>query len=556
MKEIRELLEKAVKTAFDLDVEVELTRPEEQFGDFATNVALQISKDAGANPREVAEKILAALPSSPSIAKTDIAGPGFINIHLSDKALIDGVKAGLSQTYSGKEILVEFGDPNPLKAMHLGHLYTTIVGDSIASLFEAAGGRVKRLSYHGDVGLHIAKAVWAIGETIGWDPKRLGELEKDKIEIDGNTLNIKTVVGFLYAKGATAFDDTKEASDKIKEINEHVYKKDDPTINAIYEWGVERSFGYFDLIFDELGVKFDKRYLESETFEVGIKSVKQHTPKVFEESDGAIVFRGEKADLHTRVFITSQGLPTYEAKDLGLAQLKAKDFPQASRSVVITANEQTEYFRVMLAALGEFAPQIASKMTHLAHGFLSLTSGKMSSRTGKVYGAQTLMDDTLAAIKSAYPDSKVQRDTYLAALKYAFLKHRVGGDIVFDVDESISLDGNSGPYIQYAHARARSILAKTTKRPAQPDDLQPAERSLARKIGEYPEVIDKSVNELMPHNICTYLYELAQTFNRFYEQNRIIGDEREAQRLGLIDAYAEVLNEGLNLLGIPAPKHM
>lgn len=556
MKEIQELIKTAVKTVFDEDIDVELTRPDEKFGDFATNIALHLAKKLELKPRQVAEKIVAELPKNSIVANIEIAGPGFINITLTDEALWQLAQSKPSDIYNDKEVLVEFGDPNPLKAMHLGHLYTTIVGDSIASLLESAGADVKRLSYHGDVGMHIAKAIWGIGESIGWNEGRLKELEQEVINIDDVELNIKTVVGYLYAKGATAFEETKEASDKIKEINEHVYKKDDEVVNAIYKWGIDHSFGYFDLIFAELGVKFDKRYLESETFEIGVQSVKDHTPPVFEESEGAVVFKGEKAGLHTRVFITSQGLPTYEAKDLGLAQLKAKDFPDASRSIVITANEQTEYFRVMLAALKEFAPEVANNTTHLAHGFLSLTTGKMSSRTGKVYGAQTLMDDTLEATRQAYPDSTVQKDAYLAALKYAFLKHRIGGDIIYDPKESVALEGNSGPYLQYAHARACSILAKSDKKPTTPDDLEGEERSLARKIGEYPEVVERAVEELMPHHVCSYLYELAQVFNHFYEKNRIIDNERETVRLSLVKKYAQTLKDGLELLNIPAPEKM
>ncbi len=147
----------------------------------------------------------------------------------------------------------------------------------------------------------------------------------------------------------------------------------------------------------------------------------------------------------------------------------------------------------------------------------------------------------------------------MAAVKYAFLKQRIGGDIIYDPAESVSLQGNSGPYLQYAHARARSILGKAqtvNSKQYTVDSLEPAERSLVRKIGEYPEVVDQAVAELMPHHICTYLYELAQAFNSFYEHNRVIGDEREALRLKLVTLYADTLRAGLTLLNIPAPERM
>jgi arginyl-tRNA synthetase len=307
-----------------------------------------------------------------------------------------------------------------------------------------------------------------------------------------------------------------------------------------------------------LSIPTDKRYLESQSAQKGADVVKRNIGKVFKESQGAIVYEGEKAGLHTRVFINSRDLPTYEAKDLGLAELKAEDYPRASRSIIMTANEQSDYFKVMLAALAEIDNETAKKTTHLAHGFLSLSSGTMSSREGNVYAAESLLDEVRRAVDKQYPDSPHKDDVYVAAVKYAFLKHRTGTDIVFDVEESVSLEGNSGPYIQYAHARASSILDKALHQShADPGpDLDNGERSLARKISEYPEIVQKAGEELMPHHICTYLYELAQAFNRFYETCRIIGDERELPRLALTKAYRQVLRHGLGILNIAAPDHL
>jgi arginyl-tRNA synthetase len=532
----------AVRSLFGVDVAVELTRPDEQFGDFATNVALQLSKQLGKNPREIADTLVEKLRAdlSEQVSEITVAGPGFLNLKLSDTALVNSLAAKPTQTYAGEQVLVEFGDPNPFKEMHIGHLYSYIVGEAVCALLRAAGAQVVRLSYHGDVGLHVAKAIWGMQKE-GYNP-------------DTNTDPIKNNIGWYYAKGAAAYQDDETAKTEIDDINAKVYAQD-PSILELYNQGKDRSFANFDLTLADLGIKpNDHKYMESESAPVGLEIVKQNIGTVFQESDGAVVYDGEKVGLHTRVFITGKGLPTYEAKDLGLTELKNRDYPQAARSIIITANEQAEYFKVMLAALREINPTLAGKTTHRTHGFVSLSTGKMSSRTGDVYSAISLLIDVEGLARKAFPDTS--HDTLQGAIKYAFTKHRMGGDILYDVVESVSLEGNSGPYLQYAHARARSILAKAEAADAELVGLESGERSLLRKITEYTEVVDKAVAELMPHHICTYLYELAQTFNSFYEHNRVIDNERQAVRLQLVQHYADTLKGGLNLLGITAPDRM
>lgn len=547
MQELKTAVKEAVKKLFDVEVEPELTRPGEQFGDYSTNVAMQLAQKTGKSPREVAETIISEL-KHPDIAKAEVAGPGFINIWLTTGTLIKSLSAKPEQKLAGQEILVEFGDPNPFKEMHIGHAYSYIVGDSIASIMEAGGAKVHRLSYHGDVGLHVAKAIFGI--------KRIQAVRDDKSleSVPAKEWGAFAEIGIAYTEGAQAYEKDNKAKVQIDEINQHIYAKDDAEINKLYEWGKEKSFGYFDQILKDLEVHPARRFYESQSAEAGEKLVKENIEKVFEQSDGAIVYKGEKVGLHTRVFITSAGLPTYETKDLGLAELKKKAYPEAGRSIIITAHEQAEYFKVMLAALKEFDESTADMTTHIYHGFVSLGSGKMSSRTGEVYGAVDLISDVNEAVTKTF--DKKSDSTSNAAIKYGFLKHRLGSDIVYDVEESISLEGNSGPYLQYAHARARSILAKADVKPAEIDNLEPAERSLARKISQYPEVVELAASELLPSHICTYLYELAQSFNRFYEDSRVIGDPREDIRLRLVEAYSNVLKDGLKLLNIEAPERI
>jgi arginyl-tRNA synthetase len=547
MQEIAKALKEASKDLFNVDVEPEVSRPEEQFGDYTTNIALQLAGKLNKNPREIAVALASKLHGQGGIAEVNIAGPGFINLKLTDENLSKTTAEATNwpKVNEGKEILVEFGDPNPFKEMHIGHLYSYIVGDSISRLLEASGAKVQRLSYHGDVGLHVAKAIFGLQELGYKDPREPETIEEENF------------LGKAYAYGADKYENDLASKEKIDEINTQIYERSNPDVNELHKKGSELSFTYFDSVLALLNIKTDKRYLESQTIEAGKELVEKNKGSVFKESEGAVVFEGEKAGLHTRVFMTSKGLPTYETKDLGLTELKNKDYPSAARSIIITANEQSEYFKVMLAALAEINQALAAKTTHISHGFLSLSTGKMSSRTGNVYPAMKLLLEVKDAVHEQYPESDVRKEVTFAAVKYALLKHRLGSDIVIDIDESISLEGNSGPYLQYAYARAKSILEKVDAKTDEIEsnfDLQ--ERSLARKISEYPEVAGKATVELMPHYIATYLYELAQTFNRFYEKSRVIGDERQNIRLKLVNSYADVLKNGLDLLGVSAPDKM
>jgi arginyl-tRNA synthetase len=544
MQELQAAVKEAVKKLFSVDVEPELTRPEEQFGDYTTNIAMQLDGNTAKPPREIAKRLAGELRKLPEVAEVTVAGPGFLNVFLTNKALAKATwsATNLPRPNEGQEILVEFGDPNPFKEMHIGHLYSYIVGDAISSLLEASGATVRRLSYHGDVGLHVAMAIWG--------------MQKDGVVPNGASKVTKQSIGAYYAKGHQAYENDENAKSEIKEINERLYKRDSETLNKLHEWGAKNSFAYFEDILQSLDIKTDKRYLESQAAAAGLEVVKKNTGSVFKESQGAIVYEGEKVGLHTRVFITGKGLPTYEAKDLGLAKLKDKDYPEATMSIIITAHEQSDYFKVMLAALNEIDSQLAAKTLHLYHGFLSLSTGKMSSRTGEVYTATKLMGDVNNEAKKLKLNAGPGVEH--GAIKYGFLRHRLGSDVVYDPAESASLEGNSGPYLQYAHARARSILAKASgnKSAANASNFNPAERSLARKISQYPEIATHATSEFLPSHICTYLYELAQNFNSFYEKNRVIGDPRQAVRLKLVGAYADVLKHGLNLLNISAPDKM
>lgn len=565
MQDIVEVLKSAVKDLFNTDIEPELTRPDEQFGDFATNVAMQLGGRLHKNPREIAVALAGKLHGQEGITEVNIAGPGFINLKLTDNALLKNLDSEPVKIYEGKTIVAEYSDPNPFKILHAGHLYTSVVGDAIANLLENAGADVHRVNFGGDVGLHVAKTMWAIIKELGGeDPKKLAQIDLPDAELRAGWLSKR------YIEGNNAYEDNLEAKQEITDINHRVYdlhhakktmtedeyKNYDSDFSEIYWTTRQWSYDYFDFFYDQIGSHFDKYYPESETAPLGLEVVKQHVPKVYQDSDGAIVFKGEPYGLHTRVFINSKGLPTYEAKDVGLIMKKWEDY-HFDHSIVITGNDIVEYMKVVLKSIEQFAPELAAATMHLTHGIVKLAGGeKMSSRKGNILGALDIIADT-GVLVQARGNLQTKKIIVYGAIKYAFLKQRMGGDIIYDPKESVNLEGNSGPYLQYAHARARNILAKAgDAKPAPQDDLDENERSLARKLSEYPEAVEKATKELMPHQVATYLYELSQVFNRFYEKSRVIDDPREDLRLQLVNKYAEVLKSGLSLLGISAPDKM
>jgi arginyl-tRNA synthetase len=546
-----------VHELFGTSTDVVLTRPDPQFGDYATNVALQLAKPLGKNPREIAEAIASALREAGDFSEVTVAGPGFINVRLSDSAVLGALEREAEKTLTGKTVVTEYSDPNPFKVLHAGHLYTTLVGDVISHLLETAGADVHRVNFGGDVGLHVAKNMWAIVRNLG------GESPEGLDAIGDDPHQRAAWLSARYVEGNTAYEEDENSKAEIVEVNKRVYQlhADDDHASGfaqIYWTCREWSYDYFKVLYDELKVApFEKYYPESATTPTGIATVNEQLEKgVYEKSDGAVVFNGDKYGLHTRVFINSQGLPTYEAKDVGLIMQKWRDY-HFDMSVIITGNDIVEYMKVVQKSIEQFEPELTKRSIHLTHGNLKLAGGaKMSSRKGNVLLALDVLEAARSATRELMGNDN--ESTVLGAVKYAFLKQRIGGDIIYSPKESVSLEGNSGPYLQYAHARARGILRKATMQPLPLDGmkLQASERGLVQKLGEYAEVISRAQKELLPHYICTYLYELAQEFNRFYENNQVVGDSREAERVTLVERYATTLKNGLAILGIEAPERM
>ncbi len=569
-KEIRNLIKDALA---NLNIEVSdilVEHPADlKMGEYSTNVAMAIAKNIGENPKVLAEKIVAEinrLNTDKNIEKVEVAGAGFINFYLSreffahsvEEILNQGLEVGKNQSLSNKKIMVEYTDPNPFKPFHIGHLMTNAIGESIARILEHSGAKVSRANYQGDIGLHVAKAIY-------------GLLKNEKLQDKTGSHNDQSAnIGIAYSQGNDAYENDTEAKAEIDEINKKVYDKSDEKINEIYDWGFKATMKAFEDLYEILGTEFEFYFLESQMAPIGEKIVKANMDEVFTESDGAIVFKAEKYNpkLHTRVFITSKGLPTYETKELGLTEEKFKTLPDMDLSIVVTANEQMDYMRVVSQALSLIHKEFESKMKHITHGMMRLASGKMSSRKGNIVTGESLVRDTIALVQEKIKErdwdedqkNKVAEMVGVSALKYSILKQSTGGDIIYDFEKSISFEGDSGPYLQYSYARAKSVIEKSQKENILPDPhTELAEVfELEKLLYKFPEVIDRSSKEYEPHYIASYLVEIARAYNSFYGNTIIVDkeDKNSGYKIALTYAFSFVMKTGLHLLGIKAPEKM
>lgn len=540
---MEQIISQVVKQLFDQDISVQLTRSDPKFGDFATNVALQLAKPLGKNPREIAEMIAENLRKEEEFSEVSVAGPGFINVKLSDQSVLNSLKKEPTTKRAGQTVVIETNCPNPFKAMHIGHALNAILADTMANLLAVDGAIVHRVSYHGDVGTHVGKSMWAILREIDGDVNKLNEIPADKRN---------EFMSRMYVEGARAAKESPEAKAEIDELAKQSFVLDDPLYKQVYEICKSWSFDEIDSNVERLGnVPIERRYVESETEELGKSLIKEKTPEVFTKSDGAYVFNGSKYGAFDNVFIGSHGNGLYGAHDMGLIQLKYKDYPNLDLSITVNGEEQAAYFCGVIAASELSIPALKGKLFNYATGLVKLTTGKMSSRTGEVVTIGWLFDEFKKAIENA--GGEPTDDVIAGALRYQFLKVKIGGDVIFDINDAVSLTGNTGSYLQYAHARARGILAKSDKEIAFPTELFDEDKMLVRKLSKYVDVVDRAKESLEPHHICTYLFELAQEFNRYYEKNQVIGSDKEVHRVGIVAIYADILKAGLAILGIVAP---
>ncbi len=548
MDQLKSILESVIKQLYGLQFEVNFYRPNYEFGDYATNCSFVISEYVKQTPLEVATAIKQKIDSldNPIISRTEVLN-NFLNIRLNDQILIENINQRMNYGLRNQKIVIEYSDPNPFKMLHAGHLYTSIVGDSIANMFNYVGAKVYRVNFGGDIGLHVAKNIWSMIRYLGGEnPDKLSLILKNQRQ---KWMNER------YLEGNEAFLNNPQYKDEIKQINKRIYKfvlsnDYNSDLAKLFLITREWSYQYLRDFYAKLNITFDKYYPESSVTQLGLRTVQEHTPDPYTESNGAIIFDGQKYNLKTYVYITSDGLPTYSAKDVGLMIKKWEDYG-FDQSFIITAHDQVDYLKNVLKSIEQFRPDLAQKTKHLTNGLVKLSSGqKMSSRSGNALSAEEVLE---YAISEEQKISKVvDPKIYISAIKYSFLKQKMGGDIIYNPSEVVAMEGNSGPYIQYSFVRAKKIVESSPlsedEKPIFPLDKE--ERYLVYRITEFGEILQKSLEGLSTHHICTYLYELSQSFNSFYESSPIIKSDRKKTRIFILKEYINVVGYCFKILGL------
>ncbi|MBT4937445.1 arginine--tRNA ligase [Candidatus Peregrinibacteria bacterium] len=600
-KHIEETVSTALKKLYSIEKEILIDIPKDT-ADYSVNTALQCAKELGKSPKEIAKSLVEEINKNPKVLpfeKIEVAGPGFIYLTLSKQSLSEMVRNisshknntdnywGKSESMKSEKIMIEFACPNTHKAFHIGHLRNICLGESLIRIIESQGAEIFRSNYQGDIGMHVAKCLYGLKV----------EGLKFKVQTNKTPEEKAKFLGQVYAIGGTAYEEDEKAKKEIHEINKKLYEisachsrtgqastgsggnppsktrniqysDDNQKLIEIYQETRNWSLEYFDVIYKRLGVHFDKFFFESETWKNGKEIVEKNIGKVFQESNGAIIFPGEDHGLHTRVFISSEGNPTYEAKDIGLAALQQKTF-NFDTNIHIVANEQAEYFKVLFESMSQLWKGMKEKQKHLSYGMVKLTTGKMSSRTGDVITAEWLIDEAKEKICKILKDrdfsDKEREDVSeiiaIGAIKFMMLHTQAKNDIAFDLEKAVKLDGDSGPYIQYAHARICSILRKckesTDKITMQ--SFNEADWSLIKNIQHFPYFVSRCAHDMSPHHLTHYLLKLVAEFSSWYSNNSVLNAETEKLKEGrilLLKSLQTTIKNGLDLLGIKAPEKM
>ncbi len=511
---------------------------------------------------------------------------GFLNLVISDEYWFQQLKEIYSApSYgilpkTGNKVMVEYSSPNTNKPLHLGHIRNNLLGYSVAEILAANGNEVIKSNLVNDRGIHICKSMLA------WQKYGNGETPESS-GLKGDHLVGKYYVIFdkeykkqqdvLKAQGQSEEEAKKNAAliQEAQQMLQAWEAGDEPVITL---WKTMNSWVYagFEQTYAKLGVDFQKFYYESDTYLLGKDIIDEGLAKgvFFKKPDGSVWIDLTKEGLDEKLVLRADGTSVYITQDLGTAQLKYNDFGM-DESIYVVGNEQDYHFKVLFLILEKLGKSWAKGLYHLSYGMVDLPTGKMKSREGTVVDADDLIDEMVATAKqrteelgkvdgfSEEEKANLYQMIGMGALKYFLLKVEPKKRLLFDPNESIDFQGNTGPFIQYTHARICSVLSKAdyagTETFAYPGQLAETERDLLVNISQYPQVLNNASQEHSPALIANYVYDLAKLYNKFYHEAPILKSDDEnlkTFRLALSAASAAVLKKGMNLLGIQVPERM
>ncbi|HEX7017846.1 MAG TPA: arginine--tRNA ligase [Patescibacteria group bacterium] len=603
--EIKHLITKAVLTLnLAISEEIHLEHPANaDHGDYSTNVAMKLFreqekyKNLGELAQAIADAINSALESSSAVNKVEVAGPGFINFYLSDTWLIEDMNSKTNgemsiQKVQGKKAVIEYMQPNTNKPLHVGHLRNAILGWSLIQLLEAQGWQVHKATINNDRGLHIIKSMWGYltqgrrqsGETKAWRSLieewvqnsdqwvKPSDMEDERLNKPDHFAGHWYVQADKEAENEKVIQEWKEMliawESKTDEYHQSVRKLWQQLNHWFYE-GYQESAELIGFTFDPEYVKY-----ESDIYEAGRHIILDAEKKgVFIRLDsGAVQAKLAEYNLPDKILLRSDGTGIYMTFDIELTRQRSQ--LDADLLVWVVGNDQALYFQ-QLFAIGEMLGYGKREdFKHFAYGMVRLPEGKMSSRKGRVVFADDILEMAMTKAKQIMAETgsqerlteseyeEVAKEVGVGAVKWTMLGQDPLSELTFDVDTSVSFKGYAAPFVQYTHARCRSILSKVGKEVGESTTVQalaPDEKTVLRLMYQFPEVVQKAAEEFAPHHVAVYLFELAQAYNAFYTNCPVLSADNEATkafRLQLTAATANVLKEGLRLLGIQAPEKM
>ena len=529
--------------------------PKDDLGDYAFPCFI-LAKKEKKNPliiaEGLAEKFRKNLPKE--ISNVNFNG-GYVNFFIDKNVLAKNVLSKVGEkgfggngSGKGKKIVIEFSQPNTHKAFHVGHIRGTSLGESLARIFEFEECKVIRVNYSGDTGMHIAKWIWGYNKYHS----------KEKLRND------ESWIAGIYVEAVKKIGDSKKFQGEVEEINRKIESKEDKGINDLWSKTRKMSIESWGRIYGELNTHFDKDYFESEFEEEARKICLDLLKKKIAKKDDAVFMDLKKEGLGVWVILRRDGAVLYSAKDIALAKKKVKDFP-ADRYLVAVAAEQKLHFEQLKRTLELMKFPRSKVYDFLTFGMVRFPDGKMSSRTGdNVFYSdfvKKVADSAKEGIKDRSPGAKNLEERSMkiavAAIKYSMLKQDSKKNIIFDRNQAISFEGDTGPYLLYSYARASSIGRKVkSKKAVKIVDLKDVEIRLLKKIDSFPDVVAKAYENLAPNLIANYCFELSKLFNEFYHSCPVLGSIEEGFRLKLVEAFRVTLGKGMNLLGIEVLEEM